>query len=126
MFCARGSCPHRLAGALAAFFGLSILAPAVDYTDPQLTSKDRSHWSFKKLDSPKPPKVRDQDWVRNPIDAFILAKLEQSGLKPSPPADRPTLLRRVTFDLTGLPPTAEEVQAFCRDRGPFAGFAELR
>jgi hypothetical protein len=81
-----------------------------------LTSKDRSHWSFKKLDSPKPLKVRDQDWVRNPIDAFILAKLEQSGLKPSPPADRPTLLRRVTFDLTGLPPTAEEVQAFCRDK----------
>ena len=60
------------------------------------------------------PKVKDASWVRTPIDAFVLAKLEEKGLKPAPPADRRTLLRRVYFDLTGLPPTPEEIAAFAR------------
>ena len=59
-------------------------------------------------------------WVRNPIDAFILARLEREGIEPSPEADRVTLLRRLSFDLTGLPPTPEEVEAFLADNRPDA------
>ncbi len=74
------------------------------------------HWAFQKPIHPAPPKVKRTAWVRNPIDAFILAGLEKRGLSPSPPADSVTLLRRVTFDLTGLPPTPQEVAAFLADR----------
>ena len=67
-----------------------------------------------------PPKVKDAAWLRNRIDAFILARLERQGLTPSPEADRTTLLRRVTLDLTGLPPTPAEVDAFLADPSPDA------
>jgi len=70
--------------------------------------------------SPVVPDVRDADWVRTPVDAFILARLEREKLTPTAPADRITLLRRVTFDLTGLPPTPEHVDAFLDDREPDA------
>ena len=60
--------------------------------------------------------VKNLTWVKNPLDAFVLARLEVKGLQPSPPADRRTLLRRVTFDLTGLPPTPEEFKAFLNDK----------
>ncbi|MFN8214963.1 MAG: DUF1549 domain-containing protein, partial [Solirubrobacterales bacterium] len=66
------------------------------------------------------PAVRDGAWPRNPIDRFLLARLEGRGLAPAGPADRRTLIRRVTFDLTGLPPTPEEVRAFLDDRSPAA------
>ena len=83
--------------------------------------KDKSdHWAFKPMVEPALPKVNDPAWVRNPIDQFVLAKLEEKGLAPAPPADRPTLLRRVYFDLTGLPPTPEEVAAFVADGSPDA------
>jgi Protein of unknown function (DUF1549). len=62
--------------------------------------------------------VKDAAWVRNPIDNFILARLERDGWKPSPETDKATLLRRVTFDLTGLPPTPAETQAFLSDSSP--------
>lgn len=78
------------------------------------------HWSFV---PPKPapaPAVRTKAWVSNPIDNFILARLEQAGLRPSAPADKATLLRRVTLDLTGLPPTSEETAAFLADSSPQA------
>ncbi|MDX1934539.1 MAG: PSD1 and planctomycete cytochrome C domain-containing protein [Capsulimonadales bacterium] len=78
------------------------------------------HWAFAPLRRPTIPVVRQRAWVRNPIDAFVLARLEKAGLHPSPPADRVTLLRRVTFDLTGLPPTPEAVDAFVADRSPDA------
>src|SRR5205085_6344457 len=73
-------------------------------------------WSLRPLTRPAVPVVAGSDAarVRNPIDAFILAKLREKGLTPSPEADRRTLLRRVTFDLTGLPPTPEEVDTFLR------------
>lgn len=72
----------------------------------------QDHWAFIPPTRPKLPKVKNKKWIFNPIDAFILAKLEENNLSPSPPADRRTLLRRVTFDMLGLPATYEDVQAF--------------
>jgi mono/diheme cytochrome c family protein len=73
------------------------------------------HWAFIKPERSTPPDVRPADAVRNPIDRFVLARLQEEGLTPNPEADRHTLVRRVTLDLTGLPPTPEEVEAFVRD-----------
>jgi hypothetical protein len=75
------------------------------------------HWSFQPVSRPSAPAVRDAAWVRNPIDRFILARLEAANLKPSVEAPRATLLRRVHLDLTGLPPTLDELTAFENDRG---------
>jgi hypothetical protein len=82
----------------------------------------KPHWAFVKPVRPPLPPVSAQNaaWVRNPIDRFILAKLEREGLKPSPEADRATLIRRVSLDLTGIPPTPQEVDAFVNDRSPNA------
>jgi hypothetical protein len=77
-------------------------------------------WSFIRPVRPDQPRVTDSSWPRNPIDYFVLSRLEQEGLKPSPEADRATLLRRVTFDLTGLPPTLAEIDAFLADTSPTA------
>ena len=77
-------------------------------------------WSFKPLRKPPLPAVKNRGWVRSPVDAFVLAKLEAAGLQPAPPADRRRLIRRATFDLTGLPPTPEETEAFVRDAMPDA------
>ncbi len=79
-----------------------------------------THWAFVQPVRPEPPTVSHTQWVRNPIDRFILARLEREGLKPSPPADKVTLLRRLTFDLTGLPPAPADVDAFLADRSPDA------
>lgn len=81
-----------------------------------ITGADRRHWAFVPPKRPDLPKVRENAWVRNPIDAFVLAELEANGLSHAPEADRPTWLRRVTYDLTGLPPTPEELDAFLADR----------
>src|SRR5262249_15615442 len=70
------------------------------------------HWSYIPPARVEPPKIKDRAWVRNPIDAFVLSKLEASDLSPAPEADRRTLTRRVTLDLTGLPPRPAEVEAF--------------
>ncbi len=78
------------------------------------------HWSFAPPTRPRTPKVKQTVWVRNPIDAFILAELDANDLKPANEADRATLLRRVTFDLTGLPPTPAETDAFLDDKRPNA------
>ncbi|MFN3652789.1 MAG: PSD1 and planctomycete cytochrome C domain-containing protein [Armatimonadota bacterium] len=78
------------------------------------------HWAFQPVKRPAVPAVKRKGWVTNPIDAFVLARLEQRGLRPSTPADRVTLLRRVSLDLTGIPPTPEEVDAFVNDRRPGA------
>ena len=80
-----------------------------------------SHWAFQPVRRPPLPTAEhDRFTSRNPIDRFVNAKLAAAGLEPSPPADRRTLLRRVTYDLTGLPPTVEEVETFVRDEGPDA------
>ncbi|MEX2139274.1 MAG: DUF1549 and DUF1553 domain-containing protein [Pirellulales bacterium] len=77
-------------------------------------------WPFTPPQRPQAPRVSDSSWVKNPVDSFILAKLEEKGLRPSGPADKRTLLRRITFDLTGLPPTFEEIGAFLVDDSPEA------
>ncbi|MDR3618375.1 MAG: PSD1 and planctomycete cytochrome C domain-containing protein [Paludisphaera borealis] len=84
------------------------------------TPPGADHWAFAPLKPSEPPAVKHADWPRNPIDRFILATLEGRGLALSPEADRATLARRVTLDLTGLPPTIEEVEGFIADRRPDA------
>ena len=83
-------------------------------------AKYQKHWSFEPPQRAPLPQVQGQGWARNPIDAFVLAGLERAGLKPSPEADRRTLARRVSLDLTGLPPTPEDVEAFVSDTAPDA------
>ncbi len=86
--------------------------------DPAATAKGA--WAFRPVTDPPPPAVRNTAWPLSPIDRFILARLEEKGLTPAPPADKRTLLRRVTFDLTGLPPTPAEIDAFLADPSPAA------
>jgi mono/diheme cytochrome c family protein len=81
-----------------------------------ILSEDRQFWSFRPLAHAAPPDVRDRSWPRTPVDRFILARLERESLRPAAAADRRTLIRRVTFDLTGLPPSPAEVEAFVADR----------
>jgi hypothetical protein len=83
-------------------------------------AKWETHWAFVPPKRPAAPAVKHAEWVRTPIDQFVLAKLESQGLQPSPEADKPTLLRRVTFDLAGLPPTTAELSAFLADKSPDA------
>ena len=78
------------------------------------------HWAFEKPKRGQIPNPKAQIPIKNPIDAFVLARLEKEGLKPSPEADKATLIRRVTLDLTGLPPTPAEVEAFLKDQSPDA------
>jgi mono/diheme cytochrome c family protein len=80
----------------------------------------RTHWAYVAPQRPPVPEVRNNAWPRNPIDRFILATLERQGLKPSPEAGKATLLRRLSLDLTGLPPSPAEVDAFLADRSPNA------
>ena len=83
-------------------------------------AKYEPYWAYVEPKRATPPQVKDAGWVRNPIDAFILHKLEQKGIHPSPEADKATLLRRLSLDLVGLPPTPEEVRAFEADTSPGA------
>jgi hypothetical protein len=85
-----------------------------------ITDFDKNFWSFKPISQAVPPTPKQKDWAVNPIDQFILANLERNGLKPAPPADKTTLLRRATFDLTGLPPTETELRDFLADQSPQA------
>ena len=84
----------------------------------------RSFWSLLPLKDPQPPAVKDARWPKTPIDRFVLAHLEKQGIKPVQPANKHDLLRRATLDLTGLPPTPEEIAAFEKDTSPDA-FAKV-
>jgi mono/diheme cytochrome c family protein len=95
-------------------------AKPASVSSADIVKQARSLWSFQPVGHPAPPEVRDADWARSPIDRFIMARLEHAGLSPSPPAEKATLIRRVTFDLVGLPPTPEEIAAFVRDDAPDA------
>ncbi|MCH2375215.1 MAG: DUF1549 domain-containing protein, partial [Planctomycetes bacterium] len=83
-------------------------------------TRGKNHWAFQPIRRSTPPPLRDTAWPRNDIDRFVLAKLEQNDVRPSPEADRLTLLRRIHLDLIGLPPSAAEVRAFRNDDGPDA------
>ena len=102
---------------LAIFTAASVLLAATAET---YKPAERRHWAFQPRKAAAPPEVKLKAWARTPIDAFVLATLEKTGLGPAPAADKATLIRRVTFDLHGLPPTPEEVDAFVRDRSPQA------
>ena len=93
---------------------------AVMVGKPARATDNADGWAFKPFSLVQPPVPQTKDWVRNPIDAFILDKLEQSHWQPAPAASRVTLLRRATFDLIGLPPTPEEIEAFTKDDRPDA------
>jgi mono/diheme cytochrome c family protein len=80
----------------------------------------KDHWAFKPVKKPALPAVQNESWIKNDVDRFILAKLEGNGMKPNEPADKRTLIRRVCFDLIGLPPTPEEVDDFLNDESPKA------
>ncbi|MFO0927256.1 MAG: PSD1 and planctomycete cytochrome C domain-containing protein [Gemmataceae bacterium] len=96
------------------------VAQAPTHQPGAISAEDRAWWAYRPLRRPAVPPVRDHGWARTPVDTFILAKLEAAGLTPNPPADRVALVRRVTYDLTGLPPTPEEVDAFVADARPDA------
>ena len=80
----------------------------------------RKHWAFQPVTDPPPPLVKDETWPIDPIDHFVIARQESAGIQPVDDADRYTWLRRVSLDLTGLPPTPEEVDSFVRDNSPHA------
>lgn len=94
--------------------------PKVDSAPAEVKPTKPVPWSFTPPTRSALPTVKNREWVKNPIDGFILARLEQAGLSPEAEADRETLIRRVSLDLTGLPPTPEEVQAFVNDQSPDA------
>jgi hypothetical protein len=90
----------------------------------KVSAKDRQFWSFQPVANPAPPKVQNQTWAKTPLDQFILAQLEANNLRPVDAADKRTLIRRAYFDLIGLPPTPDEVEAFLNDKSPEA-FAKV-
>ena len=90
----------------------------------RITPEQRAFWAFQPVRNPAPPAARLRPWQANPIDAFILQKLDEKKLVPSPRAAKQTLIRRASFDLTGLPPTPQEIDAFLSDKSPTA-FAKL-
>ena len=98
--------------------GVAAARKALDFEE------GRKHWAFQPVTDPPPPRIEGDEWSRQEVDRFIFARLRQAGLQPSAPADRRTLIRRATFDLTGLPPTMEEVDTFLQDRSPEA-FAKV-
>jgi hypothetical protein len=114
--------------AVALFIGLSLATfptttradGPTDPPEPTWTAEQRRHWSFVPPTRPEVPAVGARGWVRNPIDAFILKPMEAEGLAPAPEADRATLIRRICFDLTGLPPSSQEVAEFEADSSPDA------
>jgi hypothetical protein len=89
-----------------------------------ITEEDRKFWAFQAIGRPEPPVAPRGDWSAHPIDRFIVSSLRKNGLDPAPPADKPTLLRRATFDLTGLPPTEKEIREFVADNSSDA-FAKV-
>jgi Protein of unknown function (DUF1553)/Protein of unknown function (DUF1549)/Planctomycete cytochrome C len=104
-----------------AYFPAQHDAAALRLSSPDgIVEAKRTMWSLQPVTSPVPPAVKDSSWVKTPIDQFVLSKLEANGLTPSPAIDRRTLLRRLSFDLIGLPPTYEEVKAFEADGSPTA------
>jgi mono/diheme cytochrome c family protein len=115
----KGKMPAESVEVLTAWVKMGAPWPASTATQPigdPVAEARKSHWSFQPVRKPAAPAIKHAGWVSNEIDRFVLAKLEAQNIAPAPLADRRTLLRRVTFDLTGLPPTPAEVDAFLADQ----------
>jgi len=124
-----GKLPQDEIDVLARWVRLGVPFPADRWKAPAsskkttgtlITDESRNYWAYQPLRRPDVPAVQDVAWVHNPIDAFILHRLEANGLRPAPPADRLTLVRRVYYDLIGLPPTPEQIERFLADHTPQA------
>ncbi len=111
-----GTLPAASVAAIKRWIEDGAVWPAVSAA--QAAPNPGAHWAFQPVRAVEPPPVRDRRWVRNPIDAFILSKLEKEQIQPAPPASPRDLARRVTLDLTGLPPTAEDLERFESDARP--------
>jgi mono/diheme cytochrome c family protein len=105
---------------LEAWVKMGAPLPRAGRPGDKIAASARTHWAFQPVKEPAVPSVKNRNWVRSPVDAFILAELEAAGMQPAPPADKRTLIRRATYDLIGLPPTPEEVAAFVADTSPEA------
>lgn len=112
--------PLKASAVLAAWLFSAPSLPAADSKPKAFTPLQKRWWSLQPPTKPALPTVSQKDWVKTEVDAFVLARLEAKGLRPNPPADKITLLRRVSLDLTGLPPTLDEIQAFLADTSPQA------
>lgn len=108
-----------LVAVLVGSLGMGLTA-AAQAPSAQQPADEQSHWAFQVPQRTKPPEIKNRAWAQNPIDGFIAAGLEANGLQASPEAERTALLRRVTFDLIGLPPSADEIDRFTTDRSPDA------
>ncbi len=124
---AKGAEPHMPPKGQLKEEEIAAITAWVNGLDPQVAvgrsvigEADRAHWAFQPVARPEPPEVKRGEWARTEIDRFILAKLEAAGLAPAPEAEKRVLLRRATFDLTGLPPTFEEMETFLADESPEA------
>ena len=116
-----GKLTVRQIDALAQWVAMGAPWPAgLETSHDQLAATWKTHWAFQPIINPPLPDVRRPERVQTPVDRFVLAKLDAAGLALSPKADRRTLIRRVTYDLTGLPPTAGQVDAFVADDSPDA------
>jgi hypothetical protein len=112
--------PSRFVRRWFAFFTVITVAQPSFATEPESTAAQKTHWAWRKPVRPLLPDVNDRKWVRNPVDHFILARLEAARLRPAAKSAPEQLIRRVTFDLIGLQPTPAEIDAFVQDRSPRA------
>jgi len=116
-----GKLPAEELGALRRWIELGAPWAGPEAELPEVEGEPlRGEWRWGALEPPEPPRVADEAWVKSPIDRFLLARLEERGLAPAPPAEKIALLRRATYDLVGLPPTPEEARAFLADDAPDA------
>jgi hypothetical protein len=119
----KGKLPAEVIAALTAWVKMGVPWPESDKTAPGKTETaitPSKHWAFQPVRKPSPPAVKDEQWVRTTLDRFVLARLKSQGLAPAKQADRRTLIRRVSFDLIGLPPTSKQVAVFEADSAPNA------
>jgi len=107
---------NRVTRFLMALLAALFLGVVAYSAEPSFTTAQREWWSLKPVTTPAVPGVKNRQWVKTPVDAFVLSALEARGLTPNPPADRVTLLRRASIDITGLPPTEEEIVRFVNDK----------
>src|SRR5205085_4012232 len=117
----KGISPRKLVGLLYILGAACALTSAQVATEgPRPTTSPstidlktgRQFWAFQPIRRLDPPRVQDEQWIKNPIDRFVLGKLQERGLRPAPPATKLELVRRVYFDLTGLPPDPDQIKAF--------------